>query len=264
VAETTTVNFNWKMPDPGGSANTWGATLNATTQAIDAHVFANQQAANAGQAPVGSVTMFGGPTPPTGWLLCNGQTLAQTGAYAALFAIIGTAFNVGAVAAGNFMLPNLQGVFPLGAQATNVLGSAGGSYFNTIAVGNLPLHAHPITDVAHTHTATQPAHTHTDAGHSHGVTDNQHQHGSNLVKQGAGTAGLYAGGPFTIAGAGNTDPAPTGIQINAGAANIQAAQPAITVTSSGTGLSTTQAVGGGAAMTIVPKFVALNFIIRYA
>ena len=40
---TTTVNYTWKMPDPGGSANTWGDTLNGTTQAIDAQVFTNQQ-----------------------------------------------------------------------------------------------------------------------------------------------------------------------------------------------------------------------------
>ena len=44
VAETTTANFGWTMPDPGASANTWGATLNATTQKVDAQVFANQQA----------------------------------------------------------------------------------------------------------------------------------------------------------------------------------------------------------------------------
>ena len=260
MAETTTVNFNWTMPDPGGSANTWGATLNATTQAIDAQVFANQQAANAGQAPIGSVTMFAGATAPTGWLICNGASLATTGAYAALFAIIGYAFGG---SGASFNLPNLQGVFPLGASSTIALGAAAGAYSYTISLANLPAHAHPITDVPHTHGASQPAHNHPDQGHSHGVNDNQHAHGSNLVKQGAGSAGLAAGGPFTIAGAGNTDPSPTGISIQTGYANPAAAQPAITVTASGSGLSTTQAVGAGAAMTIVPRYVAFNFIIRY-
>ena len=33
---TATHNYGWLMPDPGGSANTWGNTLNGTTQAIDA------------------------------------------------------------------------------------------------------------------------------------------------------------------------------------------------------------------------------------
>jgi trimeric autotransporter adhesin len=41
VANTTTANYGWQMPDPGGSANTWGNTLNATTQAIDQQVFTN-------------------------------------------------------------------------------------------------------------------------------------------------------------------------------------------------------------------------------
>ena len=35
---TATHNYGWLMPDPGGSANTWGNTLNGTTQAIDAKV----------------------------------------------------------------------------------------------------------------------------------------------------------------------------------------------------------------------------------
>jgi hypothetical protein len=41
VANTITANYSWTMPDPGGSANTWGNTLNATTQAIDQQVFTN-------------------------------------------------------------------------------------------------------------------------------------------------------------------------------------------------------------------------------
>ena len=35
---TATHNYGWLMPDPGGSANTWGNTLNGTTQAIDAEM----------------------------------------------------------------------------------------------------------------------------------------------------------------------------------------------------------------------------------
>ena len=33
---TATNNYGWLMPDPGGSANTWGNVLNGATQAIDA------------------------------------------------------------------------------------------------------------------------------------------------------------------------------------------------------------------------------------
>jgi hypothetical protein len=64
VAETTTANYGWTMPDPGASANTWGATLNATTQKVDAQVFANQGLlANylplTGGAIAGNVTVSG-------------------------------------------------------------------------------------------------------------------------------------------------------------------------------------------------------------
>ena len=52
---TITANYSWQMPDPGGSANSWGNTLNATTQAIDAQVHTNQLAITAGQAPIGSI-----------------------------------------------------------------------------------------------------------------------------------------------------------------------------------------------------------------
>ena len=56
--------------------------------------------------------------------------------------------------------------FPLGA-GTNALGTGGGSFSNTLAIGNLPAHSHTITQVAHSRTATQPAHTHPDPGHGH-------------------------------------------------------------------------------------------------
>ena len=145
---TATAHYGWQMPDPGGSANTWGNTLNATTQAIDAQVFTNAQ----GAAPIGSVTMFAGATPPANWLLCQGQSLATTGTYAALFAIIGYAFGG---SGANFNLPNLRSKFPLGANpGSNPIGQTGGAYSYTIAVGNLPSHAHPIIDMVRTATAS--------------------------------------------------------------------------------------------------------------
>jgi Chaperone of endosialidase len=49
---TATHNYGWLMPDPGGSANTWGNTLNGTTQAIDAQVWSITNAPVAFNAPV--------------------------------------------------------------------------------------------------------------------------------------------------------------------------------------------------------------------
>lgn len=44
--------------------------------------------------PIGSITMYGLNTPPTNWLLCNGQAVSRT-TYQDLFDIIGTTFGPG-------------------------------------------------------------------------------------------------------------------------------------------------------------------------
>jgi microcystin-dependent protein len=260
---TTTANYGWQMPDPGGSANTWGNTLNATTQAIDHQVFTNAQAG----VPVGAIAMFGGATPPANWLLCQGQSLATVGTYAALFAVLQYAFGG---SGANFNLPNLQGVFPLGAGSSNALGSAAGSYSYTIALANLPPHAHPIADVAHNHGVNQWAHLHNVAtgSHAHVIATGGHSHSLTaqvLTPNAGGNAAAGSGWGFTTVGTnsvgnlgGNTDTAG-----NLGG-NTDTQTSGISLNASGTGLSTTQAVGSGAAISIVPSYVAINFIIKYA
>ena len=49
---TATHNYGWLMPDPGGSANTWGNILNGTTQAIDAKVQAIGQRPGYAELPL--------------------------------------------------------------------------------------------------------------------------------------------------------------------------------------------------------------------
>ena len=224
MAETLTANYSWTKPDPGGSANTWGSTLNGDLDAIDAQVFKNQQAG----VPVGSVTMFAVATPPTNWLNCDGSSLSTT-TYATLFAIIGYAFGGSGT---SFNLPNLQGVFPLGAGPSNALASTGGASSATLATANLPPHAHSITDVSHTHVASQPAHTH--------ATGN---------------------GDVVISGTGLT-PGGNNFALQA-QLPLSTAQPTITVNPSGTGLSTTNNTGSGTPVPTVPPFISMNFIIRY-
>ena len=108
MAETLTANYAWTKPDPGASANTWGATLNATTDKIDAEVFVNQQ----GLVPVGTIVMFAGPQskPPQIGLFAAGQ-LVDTTAYATLFAVIGYMYGG---SGASFSLPNFVARFPYG------------------------------------------------------------------------------------------------------------------------------------------------------
>jgi len=259
MAETLTPNYSWTKPDPGASANTWGATLNKDLDGIDAQVYANQQAGLQGAVPIGSITMFAGATPPTNWLMCDGSSLATTGTYAALFAIIGYAFGG---SGANFSLPDLRGKFPLGAGPSNALASAAGSYSYTIGVANLPSHAHPITDVAHNHGVNQSPHAHGDPGHTHGVSDPGHQHTVANVALGSGT-NIQPGAGFNQVGTLGTSVNGTGVSIQAAGTGIQAANANVSLNASGTGLSTTQVVGSGTPMSIIPSYVAINLIIKF-
>lgn len=62
--------------------------------------------------PPGLLMSYVGATAPAGWLLCDGTSYTRTGATAALFAIIGTAY--GTVDVNHFNVPDLRGRFARG------------------------------------------------------------------------------------------------------------------------------------------------------
>lgn len=64
----------------------------------------------AGEAPIGSVTAFAGPTGriPAGWMVCDGRSVDRN-AEPALFQAIGTTW--GGDGAPNFFIPDLRGMF---------------------------------------------------------------------------------------------------------------------------------------------------------
>lgn len=63
-------------------------------------------------APIGTISPFGGSVVPSGYLLCNGQAVSRT-TYAALFATIGVAFGSGD-GSTTFNLPDLRETVPVG------------------------------------------------------------------------------------------------------------------------------------------------------
>jgi microcystin-dependent protein len=94
----------------------------------------------------GSMLMWPTATPPSGFLLCNGQT-ASRATYAALFAIVGTLFGVGD-GSTTFTLPDYRDRMPVGAGTTYSANSLGGSKDATLPSHN---HSASVSDPGHFH-----------------------------------------------------------------------------------------------------------------
>lgn len=77
--------------------------------------------------PAGSVTYYGGPTAPPGWVVCDGRSLDRA-TYWRLYGAIGTTY--GAADSASFAVPDLSGRSPVGLRTeweqTDTLGKRGG------------------------------------------------------------------------------------------------------------------------------------------
>jgi microcystin-dependent protein len=200
--------------------------------------------AGTGTFEPGDIKPFGGLAAPSGWLECDGQAISRT-TYSALYAAIGTTWGSGD-GSTTFNLPDLRGRSLIGANGTTVnVGDFGGAATITLNVGQLPAHAHAVTDPGHTHVFTGVAHTHvftgaphthvfagtahthvftgtphthaiTDPGHLHTITDPQHNHASIEGASPPVEAQAGAGGGFAWAFPDVTGSSPTGITIDPG------------------------------------------------
>lgn len=84
--------------------------------------------------PVGAILMWYTNTPPTGWLICNGEEFNAT-QYPKLKKVLG----------GN-TLPNFKGRFPLGTNTYYFLGAAAGKETVALTTDELPKHSHKVDD----------------------------------------------------------------------------------------------------------------------
>jgi microcystin-dependent protein len=107
---------------------------------------------------LGEIRMFAGNFAPSGWQLCNGQTLAIS-QYQALFSILGTTYGGNGIS--TFQLPNLQGRVPIhvgnNGPSTYVLGESSGNENVTLLDNNLPIHNHLVNAVTTGGNSASPA-----------------------------------------------------------------------------------------------------------
>jgi microcystin-dependent protein len=169
--------------------------------------------------PTGCIMMWYTDTPPSGWILCNGQS---TSSYPQLAAIVGAS------------VPNLQGRVPVGKDSTQTefdeLGETGGAKATSLSEQNIPQHSHSINhDHASFNTASGGAHR-----HLYFMDDGASIHGGatryNTVQYDASSGPSGNGGFFyTQTGDSNFDgthshaidvPAFTGISGNYGSASV--------------------------------------------
>jgi microcystin-dependent protein len=183
-------------------------------------------------SPAGAIVMYGGPSAPEGWLLCDGSTKSAI-AYPELFAAIGYAFGG---SGDDFNLPDMRQRFPLGS-STGATGETGGTNSFTLALGNLPAHSHLIDLWSGS------------SGHNHGFqgyTSQQGSHPGHMTGAGGGLAsgsGSYSqwDGLHSHYFSGSTD-------LNTHAHQIY---------------GNTTETGSGNPVNYTPPYLVMNYIIKY-
>lgn len=133
-------------------------------------------------SPVGMITLYGGQSAPTGWVMCDGGTYLQT-TFPNLFATIGRLYTAGGVDSMHFSVPDLRQRFPMGKAASgtgSVLGGSGGNKDASV-IQHQHDHSHSIGN---------------DGTHKHGI---QGDKGSRILITAQGTQNnSIPGGPGNI------------------------------------------------------------------
>jgi microcystin-dependent protein len=233
--------------------------------------------------PVGTIVPFAGPSYTVtfpNWLPCIGSAISRT-AYSTLYAYIGTTWGTGD-GSTTFNIPELRGRFPLGAPYYNTAtsawvanpapgttlnypGTVGGAETHVLTAGEMPSHAHGVSDPGHAHGVSQSAHAHSiaDPGHAHSIADPGHSHTYVYAFGPAGGSASNALPDPYQAITQNTGASGTGIGIYAAGTGIgiYGANANIGIAAAGTGISI-GAAGGGAAHSIMPPYAGVTYIIK--
>ena len=231
---TVATHINSSLVDRNGTISMTGQlTLVGTpTQAL--HAASKQYVDGVSGVSVGVITEFGGSIAPSGWLLCEGAILDQSG-YPALFAVIGTAFNTGGEGGTQFRLPDFRSRVGYGA-GTSPRGTLGGSANSVV-----PLHDHSLS--AATMTGTTGDSIPSTHVHNTYIRNNE---GVYVIPDGTGGGAVQLSGPSS------------GIDYSkpslAGGSHVHDVTGTVTGSVSDTGVSPTGAN--------LPPYVAVSKIIK--
>lgn len=155
---------------------------------------------NISGVPTGAVQMYGGSTPPSEWLLCDGSAVSRA-TYPILFNVIGIAFGAGD-GSTTFNLPDMRGRFPRGANPTGANGaptSNVGDFQDDLiqshSHGDGTLTGSAASAGAHTHSHNHPATTSASSGagnHRHSVSITSGNNSVDHDHNSTGSAGSHS------------------------------------------------------------------------
>jgi microcystin-dependent protein len=230
--------------------------------------------------PAGIIMPYAGTasSAPTGWLFCNGASVA-TASYSDLYLAIG--YQYGGSGA-NFILPDLRGRVVAGVDAMGGttaanrlgtaglgvaagLGSVGGSETHTLGTAQLPNHTHTGTvnaaNATHQHTGSVENHRHTIGD------DGNHQHDLNSWNDATPTNTGATGYPISLRGQYQASNIMSYSGNHSHGGYTGYTQPTVTINSDNANhshsLTINSSGGGGSAHPNVQPTVVLNYIIKY-
>lgn len=216
------------------------SVLKATFPNLTGAVSVTQSQLNTALVPTGSILLWSGATSsiPSGWALCNGQTVAKTDG------------------SGNITTPDLTNKFVVCAGTSYSVGATGGasSVTPTITLTNQAVTLTEAQVPAHAHTITL-----TDPGHNHAITDPGHAHsydrsnGGTVVNGTTAAVGAEQGKTNTVTGTNYT-----GISINTRTTGITATNSSF----GGSGSHIHNNTATSSSVSTLPPYYSLAYIMK--
>lgn len=212
------------------STGTAPLTVSSTTKVSNLNADLLDDQEGSWYSPPGMITMYGGSSAPSGWIICDGSAVSRT-TYSSLYAVIGTTYGSGD-GSTTFNVPNLNGRVAVGFNSSD-------TSFDTLGEvgGHKETQSHTHDGASHTHTGT----TATEGAHTHTYSDYSQD----------GGAAVNFGTQYTVGG-----PVVTTRTTSAGSAHSHTF-----TTSAPAAVGTTGSYGGGNAGNLQP-YIVLNYIIK--